>query len=91
MDHFDNPSTRNRTDTGDPSESSYPSESIGHAVSPNSAAAPALDPSLQTLDDSIGDVRLKKIANIKKALADGIYHVSAEDLADKLIELMREP
>jgi anti-sigma28 factor (negative regulator of flagellin synthesis) len=43
------------------------------------------------VDNTVDDVRLEKIANIKKALADGTYHVSAEELARKLIEHMREP
>jgi flagellar biosynthesis anti-sigma factor FlgM len=37
------------------------------------------------------DVRLKKIAKIKKALEDGTYRVSNEEVARKLIEHMLEP
>ena len=39
----------------------------------------------------IDDVRREKIASIKKALADGTYSVSAEEVARKLIEHMLEP
>jgi flagellar biosynthesis anti-sigma factor FlgM len=42
--------------------------------------------SLDTLDEE----RLQKIAKIKQAIADGTYHVSAQDVADKIIEHMRE-
>jgi anti-sigma28 factor (negative regulator of flagellin synthesis) len=47
--------------------------------------------SLHVVDDVVDEERLKKIARLKKAVADGTYHVSAEDLADKLIAHMLEP
>jgi anti-sigma28 factor (negative regulator of flagellin synthesis) len=50
----------------------------------------AMDP-LQVIDDLIDEERLKKIARLKQAVADGTYRVSAEDLADKLIAHMLEP
>ncbi len=50
----------------------------------------ATDP-LHVIDDLIDEERLKKIAKLKQAVADGTYHVSAEDLADKLIAHMLEP
>ena len=50
----------------------------------------ATDP-LQVIDDLIDEERLKKIARLKQAVADGTYRVSAEDLADKLIAHMLEP
>lgn len=55
-------------------------------------ADPAAGPSRHVVDqDAIDDVRMEKIANIKKALADGTYSVSAEEVARKLIEHMLEP
>ena len=51
----------------------------------------AADP-LSALDcNVIDEERLKKIASLKQAVADGTYHVSPEALADKLIEHMLEP
>jgi hypothetical protein len=50
----------------------------------------ATDP-LPVIDDLIDEERLKKIARLKQAVADGTYRVSAEDLADKLIAHMLEP
>ena len=42
--------------------------------------------------DSARDAeRLKKINNLKQAVADGTYHVSAEEVARKIIEHMLEP
>jgi anti-sigma28 factor (negative regulator of flagellin synthesis) len=46
---------------------------------------------LPVVDDVIDEERLKKIARLKQAVADGTYRVSAEDLADKLIAHMLEP
>jgi anti-sigma28 factor (negative regulator of flagellin synthesis) len=46
---------------------------------------------LPVIDDRIDKGRLKKIARLKQAVADGTYRVSAEDLADKLIAHMLEP
>jgi flagellar biosynthesis anti-sigma factor FlgM len=107
MDPFDNPSTSDRdfANAGDPAEPSDSSEYPREALSPDSdaaASAAAEVPSTtaaQAPEDSvpsqealpIDDARLEKIANLKKALADGTYSVSAEELADKLIEHMLEP
>jgi flagellar biosynthesis anti-sigma factor FlgM len=40
--------------------------------------------------DPIDEERLQKIAKIKQAIADGTYHVSAQEVARKIIEHMRE-
>jgi flagellar biosynthesis anti-sigma factor FlgM len=40
--------------------------------------------------DGIDEKRLQKIAKIKQAIADGTYHISAQDVAQKIIEHMRE-
>jgi anti-sigma28 factor (negative regulator of flagellin synthesis) len=43
-------------------------------------------------DDSAAEAeRLKKINDLAKALADGTYHVSAEEVAGKVIEHLLEP
>jgi anti-sigma28 factor (negative regulator of flagellin synthesis) len=42
--------------------------------------------------DSVADAeRLKKINDLKQAVADGTYHVSAEEVARKIIEHMLQP
>ncbi len=43
------------------------------------------------IDDATDEERRKKIADLKRAVADGTYYVSAEALADKLIEHLLEP
>jgi anti-sigma28 factor (negative regulator of flagellin synthesis) len=44
------------------------------------------------VDDSPPDAeRLKKINDLKQAVADGTYHVNAEEVAAKIIEHMLEP
>jgi flagellar biosynthesis anti-sigma factor FlgM len=103
MDPFDNPSTRDRVfaNAGDSAEPSDSSECPREAVAPDpdasavpsTTAAPA--DSVRSQDDlqnePIDEARREKIANLKKAVADGTYNVSAEELADKLIEHMLEP
>ncbi|WP_158749993.1 flagellar biosynthesis anti-sigma factor FlgM [Acidobacterium sp. S8] len=34
------------------------------------------------------DVRMEKVAAVQQAIASGTYHVSAEDVADKLVRQM---
>ncbi len=46
---------------------------------------------LPVIEDLIDEERLKKVARLKQAVADGTYRVSPEDLADKLIAHMLEP
>jgi anti-sigma28 factor (negative regulator of flagellin synthesis) len=48
-------------------------------------------PEAPNVDPPIDPARLKKIETLKQAVADGTYHVSAEDLARKLIEHMLQP
>jgi Anti-sigma-28 factor, FlgM len=43
------------------------------------------------LSDPSDEDRRKKVAALKQSVADGTYHVSAEQLADKLIDQMLEP
>jgi flagellar biosynthesis anti-sigma factor FlgM len=40
--------------------------------------------------DGIDEKRLQKIAKIKQAIADGTYHISAQDVAQKILEQMRD-
>jgi flagellar biosynthesis anti-sigma factor FlgM len=51
----------------------------------------ALLDQIRALDKSMDQARVEKIAKIKKALADGTYHVSAAEVARKIIDYMREP
>jgi anti-sigma28 factor (negative regulator of flagellin synthesis) len=46
---------------------------------------------IRALDQSMDEARLNKIENIKKALADGTYHVSAAEVARNILDSMREP
>jgi flagellar biosynthesis anti-sigma factor FlgM len=46
---------------------------------------------IRALDQSMDEARLNKIENIKKALGDGTYHVSAEEVARKILDTMQEP
>jgi flagellar biosynthesis anti-sigma factor FlgM len=101
MDHFDNPRQVEQRandpagNSGEPSlgstneaEQREPQES----GKPESALSPDLAARLHALDEGgLDEVRRAKVEKIKKALADGTYAVSAEDLASKLIEHMLEP
>jgi flagellar biosynthesis anti-sigma factor FlgM len=49
-------------------------------------------PAESNADDTLTDEeRKKKIAALRQAVAEGTYQVSAEQLADKLIDHMLEP
>jgi anti-sigma28 factor (negative regulator of flagellin synthesis) len=63
---------------------------MDHRDNPSANDRLATD-SLRVVDDVVDEERLKKIARLKQAVADGTYRVSAEDLADKLIAHMLEP
>jgi hypothetical protein len=55
-------------------------------------AEPECDPLVsEASPPPIDDARREKIENLKKAVADGTYAVSAEEVARKLIEHMLEP
>jgi anti-sigma28 factor (negative regulator of flagellin synthesis) len=41
-----------------------------------------------SVDNFTDDVRLEKIDRLRKSLADNTYHVSSEDLAQKMIDHM---
>jgi flagellar biosynthesis anti-sigma factor FlgM len=55
------------------------------------AKVQALLDHIRALDQSMDEARLTKVEKIKKALADGTYHVSAAEVARKIIDCMREP
>jgi flagellar biosynthesis anti-sigma factor FlgM len=55
------------------------------------AKVQALLDHIRALDQSMDEARVNKIENIKKALADGTYQVSAAEVARKIIDNMREP
>jgi flagellar biosynthesis anti-sigma factor FlgM len=57
----------------------------------HSAKIQALLDRILALDKTMDQVRVEKIAKIKKALANGTYHVSAADVARKIIDHMHEP
>jgi anti-sigma28 factor (negative regulator of flagellin synthesis) len=46
---------------------------------------------IRALDKPMDEARSNKIENIRKALADGTYHVSAAEVARKILDTMREP
>jgi anti-sigma28 factor (negative regulator of flagellin synthesis) len=46
---------------------------------------------IRDLDKPMDQARAEKIANIKKALADGTYHVSAAEVARKILDAMQDP
>jgi flagellar biosynthesis anti-sigma factor FlgM len=46
---------------------------------------------IRALDKSMDEARMEKIAKIKKALADGTYHVRAAKVARKIIDHMQDP
>ena len=69
---------------------------MDHRDNPSAHDLPSADDrltadSLEGIDDLVDEERRRKIARLKRAVADGTYHVSAEDLADKLIAHMLEP
>jgi flagellar biosynthesis anti-sigma factor FlgM len=51
----------------------------------------ALLDQIRGLDKSMNEARRNKIENIKRAIADGTYHVSAAEVARKILDNMQEP
>ena len=81
MDPLDNPRMVKRP-TEDPAE---PANETETREAQESGKQPGDSESL------IDDARREKIESLKKAVADGTYSVSAEEVARKLIEHMLEP
>jgi anti-sigma28 factor (negative regulator of flagellin synthesis) len=46
---------------------------------------------IRVLDQPMDEARSNKIENIKKALVDGTYHVSAAEVARKILDNLEEP
>ena len=55
------------------------------------AKVPVLLNHIRARDESMDEAQLNKMENIKKALPDGTYHVSAAEAARTIIDSMREP
>jgi len=71
-----------------------PKPQTGKQVSKDAARRSAREEVLQpelVSDPGVDPARREKIEKIKKALADGTYRISNEDVARKVIEHMREP
>jgi hypothetical protein len=66
-------------------------DGMDHPGNPSPGGRPPADPPKRVDDHVIDEERLKNVARLKQAVADGTYHVTAEQLADKLIEHMLEP
>jgi flagellar biosynthesis anti-sigma factor FlgM len=81
MDPFDNPRLVKRP-TEDPAEP-------GNKTETRQAQESGKQPS--DSESPIDEARREKIEKLKKAVADGTYNVSAEEVANKLIEHMLEP
>ena len=54
------------------------------------AKVQALLDNIRALDQPMDEARLNKIEKLKKALTDGTYHVSAAEVARKIIDTMQE-
>jgi anti-sigma28 factor (negative regulator of flagellin synthesis) len=51
----------------------------------------ALLDQIRTMDKTMDEARAAKIENIKRAIAAGTYHVSAAEVARRLIDQIDEP
>ena len=69
-----------------------PSECSPAGTPEPSALAGELNPAAEgSAADDMDEARLKKLNHLKQAIADGTYHVPAEEVARKVIEHMLEP
>ena len=81
------------SDKGDPpvplpATSDNPEDGVQQQSAPGVEAP---DHSVDSDDSAPDPERLKKINDLKQAVADGTYRVSAEEVARKLFEHMLEP
>jgi len=51
----------------------------------------ALLDQIRAIDKTMDETRAAKIANIKKAISEGTYHVSAAEVARRIIDHIDEP
>jgi flagellar biosynthesis anti-sigma factor FlgM len=72
----DSPASRGSSDPGEPTQAARIQALLDH---------------IRALDKPMDEARSNKIENIKKALADGTYHVSAAEVARKILDNMQEP
>jgi flagellar biosynthesis anti-sigma factor FlgM len=76
--------------TRGPDSPASPGSSSPEEPTPTARIQALLD-HIRALDKPMDEARSNKIENIKKALADGTYHVSAAEVARKILDSMREP
>jgi flagellar biosynthesis anti-sigma factor FlgM len=72
----DSPASRGSSDPEEPTQAARIQALLDH---------------IRALDKPMDEARSNKIENIKKALADGTYHVSAAEVARKILDNMQEP
>jgi anti-sigma28 factor (negative regulator of flagellin synthesis) len=84
MDPFDNSQTVKRPNDG---PASPDNETETRMAQPSGSESLVQDAHPLPMDEA----RAEKIETLKKAVADGTYSVSAEEVARKLIEHMLEP
>jgi flagellar biosynthesis anti-sigma factor FlgM len=72
----DSPASRDSSDPEEPTQAARIQALLDH---------------IRALDKPMDEARSNKIENIKKALADGTYHVSAAEVARKILDNMQEP
>ena len=89
MDPFDNPRMVKRP-TEDSAEPANQTET--RAAQESATQSSGSDPlGTDANSEPFDDARREKIESLKKAVADGTYTVTAEEVARKLIEHMLEP